>query len=73
MNFPGCQVVARVKAVREYADGFRQVFGKEGITIDTFVKAIASFERTLLSGNAPFDRFIAGDSNVIGSAQKRGW
>jgi len=67
------QVVARVKSVREYADGFRQVFGKEGITIDTIVKAIASFERTLLSGNAPFDRFISGGSDAISPAQKRGW
>lgn len=67
------QVVARVKSVREYADGFRQVFGKEGITIDTIVKAIASFERTLLSGNSPFDRFVSGDSDAISPAQKRGW
>jgi cytochrome c peroxidase len=36
-------------------------------------KAIAAFERTQLSGNSPFDRFIAGDKSAITKAQKRGW
>jgi cytochrome c peroxidase len=37
------------------------------------VRAIASYERTLVSFNAPFDRFIAGDKNAIDDAAKRGW
>ncbi|HUS10583.1 MAG TPA: cytochrome c peroxidase [Pyrinomonadaceae bacterium] len=66
-------VVARVSAIPEYRQGFRHVFGHEGITIDTIVKAIAAYERTQLSGNSPFDRFISGDTNAITEAQKRGW
>lgn len=66
-------VVARVKADPDYMRRFKQVFGKEGITIDTIAKAIAAFERTRLSGNSPFDHFIAGDKKALTEAQKRGW
>lgn len=66
-------VEARVSAVAEYRQSFRQVFGNQGISIDTISKAIAAFERTQLSGNSPFDRFMAGDKTAISDAQKRGW
>jgi cytochrome c peroxidase len=66
-------VVARVGAIREYRQRFQRAFRKEGITIETIVKAIAAYERTQLSGNSPFDRFIAGDQKAITEAQKRGW
>jgi cytochrome c peroxidase len=65
--------VDRVSSLPEYRKRFKQVFGKEGITIDTIVKAIAAYERTLVSNNSPFDRFLAGDVNAISEAQKRGW
>ena len=66
-------VVARVSAMPEYQQRFRRVFRSEGITIDTIVKAIAAYERTQLSANSPFDRFISGDANAITKAQKQGW
>jgi len=66
-------VVARVSAVPEYQKTFRRVFGKAGITIETIAKAIAAYERTQLSGNSQFDRFISGDNAAITEAQKRGW
>jgi cytochrome c peroxidase len=66
-------VVARVSSSSEYQAAFRLVFKREGITIDTIVKAIAAFERTQLSGNSPFDQFLAGDKGAITPAQQRGW
>lgn len=66
-------VVDRVKEVPEYQKEFSLVFGKDGITIDTIAKAIAAFERTQLSGNSPFDHFIAGDQKAISDSAKRGW
>ncbi|HEY8461163.1 MAG TPA: cytochrome c peroxidase [Blastocatellia bacterium] len=66
-------VVARVNEIPEYKPLFAAAFGSEGVTIDTIAKAIAAFERTQLSGNSPFDRFIAGDQNAISDAAKRGW
>jgi cytochrome c peroxidase len=62
-----------VDRVPEYRRKFRQVFGDEGLTVDTIVKAIAAYERTQLSGNAPFDRYIAGEEKALDQAQERGW
>lgn len=66
-------VVSKVASIPEYAQRFRRVFKTDVITIDAIAKAIAAYERTRLSGNAPFDRFIAGEKNAITEAQKRGW
>jgi len=66
-------VVARVRMIAEYKPLFAAAFGPKGVTIDTVAKAIAAFERTQISGNSPFDRFIAGDQNAISDAAKRGW
>lgn len=66
-------VVSRLSAIPAYRKRFDQVFGKQGISIDTVTKAIAAYERTLLSGNSSFDRYIAGDAKALTDAQKRGW
>jgi cytochrome c peroxidase len=65
-------VTAKVRAIPEYADSFRKVFGREA-NFDDLALAIASFERTQFAGEAPFDRFINGDENAIDAAAKRGW
>jgi cytochrome c peroxidase len=67
-------LVSKIKQIPEYAKRFREVFGgPDPVTIDNLAKAIAAFERTQLSGNSPFDRFIAGDKAAISDAAKRGW
>ncbi len=66
-------VVERVRSLSEYQPLFAKAFPGEEINIDTIAKAIASFERTQLSGNSPFDRFMAGDQNAMSAAAKRGW
>jgi cytochrome c peroxidase len=48
------------------------VFGRD-ITYDDLGTAIAAFERTQYSGNAPFDRFLAGNAAAIDDSAKRGW
>src|SRR3989449_364466 len=64
--------VARIAAIPEYQDAFREVFGGLPNARD-LLRAIASYERTQLSFDSPFDRFIAGDSTAIDNAAKRGW
>jgi cytochrome c peroxidase len=64
--------VARVAAVPEYGDRFRRVFGRRPNGTD-LVRAIASYERSQLSFDSPFDHFIAGDSTAIDASAKRGW
>ena len=64
--------VARIAAISEYQQDFRRVFGRRPDGPD-LLRAIASYERTQTSFNAPFDRFIAGDEGAIDDAAKRGW
>jgi cytochrome c peroxidase len=65
-------VVARIAASGEYREAFGRVFSRPPNGPD-LARAIASYERTLLSFDSPFDHFIAGDRNAIGDAAKRGW
>ena len=67
------QLLARVASIPDYRRRFQTVFKSDGLNIDTIAKAIAAYERTLLSGNSPFDRFINRDNTAITDAQKRGW
>lgn len=61
-----------VRAVPGYRKRFSEVFGTEKITIDLIAKAIATFERTVLSGNSPYDKFKAGDKSALSESQQRG-
>ncbi|MBM4376200.1 MAG: c-type cytochrome [Deltaproteobacteria bacterium] len=66
----------RVKAVGEvagYKPLFKAAFGSDEVSSDRIVKALASFVRTLRSGDAPFDRFERGDTKAISESAARGW
>jgi len=64
--------VAQIAGVREYQQAFRAVFGRAPNGPD-LLRAIASYERSQLSFDSPFDHFIAGDKNAIDDSAKRGW
>ena len=64
--------VSRIVAIEEYQQAFRQVFGGAP-NGPNLVRAIASYERTQVSFDSPFDHFIAGDRNAIDDSAKRGW
>jgi cytochrome c peroxidase len=66
------EVVERLRAIPEYRAEFQSVFGAEA-RIELVGKAISAYERTLVSGDSPLDRFIAGDQNAIGEDAKRGF
>ena len=66
------ELIAQLDAIPEYQEMFAAAFS-DGITVDNVVTAIASFERTLISNNSPFDRFAAGDFNALTPAQRRGF
>jgi cytochrome c peroxidase len=65
-------VVERLKGIAGYRAMFAKAFGTEVIDIDRTAKAIASFERTVLSGNAPYDRYKQGDKHAMTPGQVRG-
>lgn len=65
-------VVATLKKVPSYVKAFEQAFGDPDITSKRIAQAIASFERTVLSGNSPFDRYEAGDKGALSASARRG-
>jgi cytochrome c peroxidase len=64
-------VVGHVAAITGYREWFKRVFRSE-ISITNLAKAIAAFERTLLSGNTKYDRFKAGDPQALSVSEQRG-
>jgi cytochrome c peroxidase len=73
MDMPHADVVKAVKDVTGYQTAFAAAFPGEEITIDTVAKAIASYERTVVSGEAPFDHWVDGDDRAITASAKRGF
>lgn len=64
-------VVRKLTAIPGYREEFRSVFGKDPDT-DGIAKAIASFERTILPGPAPYDRYLAGEKHAMSASALRG-
>jgi cytochrome c peroxidase len=64
--------VSKIAGDKEYQTQFMQAFGW-GVNEQDMLRAIASYERTLVSFDSPFDHYIAGEANAIGDAAKRGW
>lgn len=63
----------RVKAIKGYRILFNEVFGNDECSINDIAKAIATFERTVLSGNSPYDRYKAGDKAAMNAEQIEGY
>jgi cytochrome c peroxidase len=61
-----------IARIAGYTSMFERAFGDPKVTFDRIVKAIASFERTILSGNSPYDRFLNGDKQALSAQAKRG-
>lgn len=67
-------VVTKIKSIPGYVEQFRKVYGgSDPVTIDNVVKSIAAYERTLITPNSAFDRFLGGESKALTPQQKRGW
>jgi len=64
-------VVRKLNAVPGYRKQFEEVFETE-VTADGIAKAIAAFERTIVSGPSPYDRYVAGDSKAMSESAVRG-
>jgi cytochrome c peroxidase len=66
-------VEEKLNADAGYREEFKRAFGSDRITIGMVTKAIASFERTVVSGNSPFDRyFYGGDKQALSPSARRG-
>jgi cytochrome c peroxidase len=72
-NLPLDQLEARVRSIPGYQSLFERAYPREGVTRMTIAKAIASFERTILSESSDFDRWIAGEADAMDAAAQRGF
>lgn len=66
------EIAAKLNGIEGYHSQFHKVFGGDA-TPDNIVKAIAAFERTIISGDTAFDRYRAGDTSAMNEAAVRGW
>lgn len=75
MHMPLNQMVERLKAIGEYKPIFEIAFPKDSnpISSENVAKALATFERTVISGQAPFDRWVDGDESAISASAKHGF
>ncbi len=73
MNNTWDNAVSSLQATSHYPELFKKAFGTSTITKNLVVKAIAQFERTLISGNAPFDRYLMGDTNAVSQSVINGF
>jgi cytochrome c peroxidase len=71
MNLPIAEAVERIGNVSGYQQQFEAVFG-EPVNSTNLAMAIAAFERSVLSGDAPFDRYAAGDDAALSQQAQLG-
>jgi len=74
MNSTPARVIETLKSIPQYVERFRQAFPGEAdpVSFDNMAKAIEVFEATLITPNAPFDRYLAGDDKALSPRRLKG-
>ncbi len=73
MNMILDELIKKLNAIDGYKTLFDEAYPQEGITENTVAKALASFERTVVSLDSPFDKYIAGEKSAISEDAKKGF
>jgi cytochrome c peroxidase len=73
MNSDMPKLLAFLNQNESYRASFEQAYPGQAIDKDTLAKAIASFERTIISNNSPFDRWVKGEKAALTAQQIRGF
>ena len=65
---------SKLRAIPAYVDLFEAAFGggADAVSFDNVTRALAAFQRTLISDDSPYDRFVAGDTTALTEQQQRG-
>lgn len=71
MNLPLATLVERLKAVPAYVTAFQQIY-TTGLSADNIGKALGAFERSLITQNSAFDRYLRGDDAALSDMALRG-
>ena len=72
-NLDGGLAEERLAQAPEYVERFNEVFGTDYPLYNDALKAVATFQRTIVSQNVPFDAFIEGDDSAISEEAKQGY
>ena len=67
------ELTIELESIAGYKKMFDKAYPGEGVSETTIGKALAAFERTLITADAPFDRWVAGDETAMSDAAKRGF
>ena len=73
MAFTHTLAISVLESIPEYVMEFKQVFGTEKIDIDEVTSAIAEFEKTLVTPNAPFDQWLLGEKDALSEQELAGY
>lgn len=65
-------VVKKLSAIAGYKALFKKAYGSDEVSMDRIAEAIASYERTVVSGDSAWDRYQAGDKKALTAQQVRG-
>jgi len=65
-------MIKTVDFIPGYVEIFKAVFGAGPVTVDQVAQAIAAYERTIVTTDSPFDRFVRGDLNSLTPLEKKG-
>jgi cytochrome c peroxidase len=71
MNMKLEHIIERLKSIEGYRKEFQEVFGSEP-TEENIAQAIDAYERTIISRDAPYDRYKAGDKDALSESARRG-
>lgn len=66
-------LVAELRAAGDYGDDMTAAFGTPDVSIDRLSHALAAFMRSLVPGETPFDRWLAGDARAISASAQQGF
>ena len=73
MAFTHTVAVSLLESIPQYVNEFKLVYGEDGIDIDKVTEAIAEFEKTLVTPNSRFDKWLLGDKNALTSDEVTGY
>lgn len=73
MAFTHTLAIGVLESIPAYVREFKQTFGKDKIDIDQVTDAIAEFEKTLVTPNSRFDRFLLGDATALTATEAKGY
>jgi len=72
MNFHSRLAVKTIAKIKGYKEDFQKAFGNDKVTEENIVKAIATFERTIVSPKSKFDKFVSGEKDALTDSEING-